>query len=155
MLMRPILLGLLIVCAQPGVALAGDGNSKAPTLSELRERQNDIELRRERALRSIRERQQAQTLDPDEALMERSRINRDYQNEISAVRALQVDAYRLLEDKRKPARSSSGNHNSAIPRIQSQSVVTYPQGEGLAPAETPQAEGRQKNVGFGTRELEF
>jgi hypothetical protein len=152
-LIRLLLFGLLILSCQPNLGLAGGNNSKTPTLSELRDRQRDLDTRRERDLRSIQAKLQTQSIDPDEAIMERSRINRDYYNEVSSLRREQDEVFRSLEEKRKPARA--GNGSSALPRFQSQSVVTYPQDGEPAPAETPQAEGRQKNVGFGTRELEF
>jgi hypothetical protein len=98
----------------------------------------------------------AETLDAGDAVMERSRINHEYQFELNALRTQQEQAYRALDDRRKPARDgSSKGYGPATPRLPSQSVVTYPQDGEPAPAETTQPGDRHKNVGFGTRELEF
>jgi hypothetical protein len=148
-------IALLGLGALSRAALAG---SPATDLHELHERERQLEQHREQSLRKIQQRIEAQTLDAEGAVMARSKVNHDYQNAMNHLRSQQDAAYRALGEKRRPRRDGSGSGvNPAIPRIPSQSVITYPQGgepetEG---GSAPQAEGRQKNVGFGTNELEF
>jgi hypothetical protein len=151
---------LLLLPPTPARAAGPD----KPDLAELRSRERELEERRALAMRKIEERLQNQSIESDDAILERDRVAREYQAELSRLQAQEDDAYRALSGSRRSRHGGAGANpasNPALPRIPSQSIVTYPpKGEAgdPAPAQTTQPvdpEGRQKNVGFGTRELEF
>lgn len=149
----------------PLAALAADpaASQSAQAFQSLRDKERQIHERHEQALQSLQTRINAGGVEADYAVMERDRLNRQYQRELGETRAGMQSAYQAMEDaEAKASRSKGGGSsrglsgNSALPRFQSQSVISYPPSPETPPAdEKPQAEGRQKNTGFGTRELEF
>jgi hypothetical protein len=152
---------LFILCATvPCSAAADPVGAPAHSLAELREMQQSVETRHSQKLQDIQNALAIQSYDSDTAIMLRMKAEQEYKSQMEQLRLEQQAAYNAMDSKQRAASDATGSRtpstNAAIPHFQSQSVITYPQGEGAAPTEEkPVREGQQKNVGFGTRELQF
>lgn len=151
-----------LAAADAPSALAAGNAPDAPSLSELRERERSAEEHRGRELRSLEQGVAAGAVDPDAASDRRFRIEQAYRRELDALGAARDQALQGLEAQVGRKRGAGGTNpkgaSSALPRIPSQSVIMFPGADAGAEAPSdgePAREGRQKNVGFGTRELEF
>jgi hypothetical protein len=129
----------------------------APTLTEIREDAAKVEERHRRELEVLERGLSSQAIEADNAVMTRARIEREYREGMELV----LEKRALLEksmDAMAKSKSGGGNStpaiNPALPRIPSTSVMSYPP-DSAPREEKPSAEGRQKNVGLGVRELEF
>ena len=159
-----LLTGLLLL-APAGPKPASADASGAPTQSlpeihELREMERAVETRHTNRMREIQDGLTIQSYDSDTALMLRIKADQEYKTNMEQLRLQEQDTYRAMDAKQ--ARSGNGTVapapvSPAVPRFESQSIITYPQSDPAAQPteETPRHEGQQKNVGFGTRELEF
>jgi hypothetical protein len=143
------------------VALAGPAGSPAQSLAELQTMEQAVENRHTLRMREIQDALSIQAYDSDTALMLRMKADQEYKASMETLHAQEQSAYRAMDAKQ--AHSGSGSApapaapNPALPHFESQSVITYPQSdpEGPPAEEKPRREGQQKNVGLGTRELDF
>lgn len=150
--------------AAAGPAAGARADSSAPqghSLDEIREMREVVETKHSQRMREIQDGLTIQSYDADTALMYRMKEDQIYKDRLQQLQAEEQQAYRALDAKQAPRPGGGDNRaptSPAIPRIQSQSVVTYPpNADPDAPAaeDKPAREGSQKNAGFGTRELEF
>jgi hypothetical protein len=149
-----VLLATALAAAASTSALA---DPPTHTVEELREMRQAIESRHEQKTQEIQNGLAGQSYDSDTALMLKMRADQEYKARMDSLRAEEQAAYNALGAKpARPGDSSARAPSAALPRFESQSVISYPQGDGAPPAEEkPHREGEQKNVGFGTRELSF
>ena len=145
----------LLLCGSimsPRAARAAD---TAPTLSEVRQLEKQVDEKRQRELQSLERGLADQAIDPDSAVMTRARIEREYRNDAETIARKREEAERALDAKvyGKPAsQSGAGASRGSGVSIPTTQIRTY--GE-PSPQEVPSREGRQDNVGLGVRELEF
>ncbi len=142
------------------LAMSADTSFAHGTPSEIRELQRKLDATHAGRIKSLESRVEAGTIDPADARDQRNRLEREYGQLANDLRAQYEDAMRNFEKGgRSPSRGYSDNTrptgNAAIPRIPSTSVVDFTNPDTPPREEKPSREGESRNVGFGTRELEF
>ena len=116
----PLLTALALATAAatlsaPRLALAGD-TARKPSTAELRESEQQLESRREFALRRVEEHLRDQTIDADDAVMERTKIDREYKAELGAL--LQQEKSAAQDRGRRPS-PGDGEAAAGNPRVAS------------------------------------
>jgi hypothetical protein len=131
--------------------------------AELRDMQRQVELGHSKALKRLDDGLVAQTVDAADGPGLRAKIESEFQSRMELIKEQKA----ALAAPASPYKGAAGAPSisvgtTGLPRIESQSTITYPThptnpagDETTSVEEKPTREGRQQNVGLGTRELEF